>query len=52
MRKILFLTNNQNATGLFEWLVAQGENIMMFEGKIDRRFIDENAIDFIISYNY
>ena len=49
---ILFLTNNEISLPLFNWLKGKGENVILYEGKINPLYIEQNNISFIISYNY
>jgi len=49
---ILFLTNNEISLPLFDWLKGEGENVILYEGKINPLYIEQNNISFIISYNY
>jgi methionyl-tRNA formyltransferase len=50
--KILFLTNNEISLSLYNWLKDKGENVILYEEKINHLYIEQNNIDFIISYNY
>jgi len=50
--KILFLTNNEISLPLYNWLKNKGENVILCEEKINHIYIEQNNIDFIISYNY
>ncbi|MDR0665705.1 MAG: hypothetical protein LBF86_09365, partial [Helicobacteraceae bacterium] len=52
MNTILFLTNNQNALALADWLRDQGENAIISGDRIDKGFIDKRGIEFIVSFNY
>jgi methionyl-tRNA formyltransferase len=49
---VLFLANNEISLPLFNWLKDNGENVVLYEGKINPLYIEQNNIDFIISYNY
>jgi methionyl-tRNA formyltransferase len=50
--KILFLTNNEISLPLYNWLKDKGEDVILYKEKIDHLYIEQNNIDFIISYNY
>jgi len=50
--KILFLTNNEISLPLYNWLKNKGEDVILHKGEIDHLYIEQNNIDFIISYNY
>lgn len=49
---VLFLTNNQNTSDLFEWLQSQEENVYKFENKIDLQMLEQLQPSFMISFNY
>ena len=49
---VLFLTNNQNTSDLFEWLQNQEEKVYRIENKIDLRMIEQLQPSFMISFNY
>jgi len=49
---ILFLTNNEISLPLYNWLKNKGENVILYKEKINHLYIEQNDIDFIISYNY
>jgi len=50
--KILFLTNNEISLPLYNWLKDKGEKVILYKEKINHLYIEQNDIDFIISYNY
>ncbi|QGU95075.1 formyl transferase [Clostridium bovifaecis] len=50
--KILFLTNNRISHGLYNWLREKGEDVLIFEEKLELDKVKEINPDFIISYNY
>jgi methionyl-tRNA formyltransferase len=50
--KILYLTNNDVSLPLFDWLQANGEEVVKFEQRLTTKFIDRVQPDFTISYNY
>lgn len=52
MNKILLLSNNENAKGLFTWLQNKGYTVILWSEKISVDFLKENEPDFVISYNY
>ncbi|MBZ4672986.1 MAG: formyl transferase domain protein [Deferribacteraceae bacterium] len=49
--KILYLTNNL-AFDISEWLIDNGENLVVYHEKINYDFLKLERYDFIISYNY
>lgn len=52
--KILFLTNNDNTSPLYEWLVCHegAENVMRFTNRLDLDIVQKLSPAYIISYNY
>lgn len=50
--RILFLTNNENATKLIDWLKEQGENIEVESNAINLQLVKKISPSIIISYNY
>lgn len=50
--KILYLTNNDNALELYNWLKIQGEEVLLCSEKITLEFLKSFAPEIIISYNY
>ena len=50
--KVLFLTNNDNAMPLYDWLVSEGEDIITISNKISIEQIEELNPKFVISFNY
>ncbi len=48
---VLFLTNNDNALGLYDWL-AERDSVMLCQDKITVDMIKEWAPQIIVSYNY
>lgn len=49
---VLFLTNNRNTIGLFEWIKVKQDNINLYSSKIFIEQIVNMKPDIIISYNY
>ena len=49
---ILFLTNNEISVPLYGWLKDNGEDVILYKGKINPLYIEQNNIEFIVSYNY
>lgn len=49
--KVLFLSNNDNARKLYEWLEKRCD-ILFFDKKIDIEMINFTAPSIIVSYNY
>lgn len=50
--KILFLTNNNSAVELFNWLQSEGEEIELMQVRITEEFLNNNVYKLIISYGY
>ena len=51
--KILFLTNNPKVSDvLYTWLTDSGEDVLYETKPVNDEYIINNAIEFIISYNY
>ena len=51
-KKVLFLTNNDNALVLYDWLLKQGEEVVKYSERLDDKIVKDIAPDIIISYNY
>lgn len=51
MAKVLFLSNNENAQPLFEWL-HQREQTLFYDGKLTIEYVETLRPDIIVSYNY
>lgn len=51
MAKVLFLSNNENAKPLFEWLQQQ-EQTLFYDGKLTIEYVETLRPDIIVSYNY
>lgn len=49
---ILFLTNNENTKGLFQWLKRQESTVYLLESLIDVEIVERYEAQMIISYNY
>ena len=49
---ILFLTNNDNALSLYDWLKNNEEKVYLYDKKINLDYIQLIHPDMIISYNY
>ena len=51
---ILFLTNNKISLPLYDWLNKKenDKDVLLYEGKINPMYVEQNNVDFIISYNY
>lgn len=49
---VVFLTNNRNAIGLYDWIVQQGVPVTICSDKIDAEQVLNRKPDLIISYNY
>lgn len=52
MKKILFLSNNDNTKVLYKWLVEKGYNVISLSTPITADDIDDFKPDFVICYNY
>ena len=52
MMVILFLTNNDNALSLYDWLKNNEEKVYLYDKKINLDYIQLIHPDMIISYNY
>jgi len=51
--KILFLTNNINSRPLIDWLIkVQNEDVLTYSQRVNIKFLIEENIEFMISYNY
>ena len=50
-KKVLFLTNNDNAFELYDWLIKR-EVVVLFQEKLDIDAVKSVKPDIIISYNY
>ncbi len=49
---ILFLTNNDNTSTLYEWLCTQENKVYRIQNKITLEMVEQLQPSFIISYNY
>lgn len=49
---ILFLTNNENTTLLYEWLCEQEEYVIRFTNKTSLEIVQALEPNFIVSFNY
>lgn len=49
---ILFLTNNENTSPLYEWLLSHGEPVHRIQNKITLQMIEQLKPSFLISFNY
>lgn len=49
--RVLYLTNNNNALALYEWLKDKCE-ITLYEERLDLSYIESVKPDLIVSYNY
>lgn len=49
--KVLYLTNNENALGLYAWLKERCDTIL-WEKPVMCKLLDEHKPDLIVSYNY
>lgn len=49
---ILFLTNNDNTTPLYEWLKAQGESVILMHEKLTLDIVTQMSPTYVISFNY
>lgn len=49
---VLFLTNNDNALSLYEWLLNKEHNVVLYSGKLTLSQVKNSKPDIIISYNY
>lgn len=52
MGKVLFLTNNDNTFILYNWLLEQGEQVILCSDRIHEDMLAETGADIIVSYNY
>lgn len=50
--RIIYLTNNENAIGLYNWLIEEGEEVILNQDNISLSYVQEISPDMIISYNY
>lgn len=51
-KRILFLTNNDIAIGLYNWLVQEGEDVVLFSERLTEENIKTINPELVISYNY
>lgn len=52
MKKIIFLSNNDNARGLYQWFIDKGYDVVLWSDEVTLEVLDEHNPDFVISYNY
>ena len=49
---VLFLTNNDIVYPLYQWLISNGEHVIYSGKRISVYDVEEQNIEFVISYNY
>jgi len=49
--KILFVTSNDNALGLYDWL-SKKEKVILYRDKLSEEFVRRISPEIIVSYNY
>lgn len=52
MKRILLLSNNDNAKDLYDRIKSKGCEVLLFHDKITVPFIEEFKPDLVVSYNY
>lgn len=52
MKKVMLLSNNENAKVLFDRLQAMGNDVILYHEPITEAVLDEYAPDIVVSYNY
>lgn len=52
MKKIIFLSNNDNSKGLYQWFIDNGYDVILWGDEITLDVLDSFKPDFVISYNY
>lgn len=50
--KIIYLTNNENTLVLYDWLIENGEEVILSQEKLSLSFVQNINPEMIISYNY
>ena len=51
MAEVLFLTNNENAMPLYEW-ISERANTLLFKERLDLETLKDIAPSLVVSYNY
>lgn len=49
---VLFLTNNDNTSDVYEWLCSREERVYRIQNKLTLEMIEQLKPSFIVSYNY
>jgi len=52
MKKVMLLSNNENAKVLYDRLVEMGNEVILYHDPITATVLDEYAPDIVVSYNY
>lgn len=49
---VLVLSNNRNSIKLYDWILMQGEDAVLFSDKIEAKILQRLTPQYVISYNY